>query len=68
MVMVTRNEKPSKKGAQKGDQITAANDTTTCAQFSYYRNNFHPSRRSDRRATGANAGLMCWGLYAGHDY
>ncbi len=49
MVMVTRNKKAHKKGAQKGDQITGANDTTTCAHFSYYRD-FHPSRRSNRRA------------------
>ncbi len=54
MVMVTKNQKPAKKVARKGDQITDANG----AQFSYYRNNFHHSRRSKGRATGANAGLI----------
>ncbi len=59
MVMVTKNQKPAKKVAQKGDQITDANG----AQISYYRNNFHPSRRSDPsrsegRSTGAHAGLI----------
>ncbi len=54
--------KAHKKGAQKvnettGAQITDANNRTTCAQFSYYRD-FHPSRRSDRRATRANTGLI----------
>ena len=54
MVMVTKNEKPANKGARKGNQITDANG----AQFSYYRTNFHPSRRSERRATGTNTGLI----------
>ncbi len=36
MVMVTKNKKPAKKVAQKGDQITDANG----AQISYYRKDF----------------------------
>ena len=60
MVMVTKNQKPAKKVARKGDQITDANG----AQISYYRNNFHPSRRSDPsrrsegRSNGAHTGLI----------
>ncbi len=53
MVMVTKNQ-TRKKNAPKGDQITDANG----AQFSYYRNNLHPSRRSKGRSTGAHAGLI----------
>ena len=37
--------------------METANNTTTFAQFSYYRD-FHPSRRSKRCATGANTGLV----------
>jgi hypothetical protein len=42
MVMVTRNEKPTKKGSRKAnettrDQITDANNRTTCAQVTYYK-------------------------------
>jgi ubiquitin C-terminal hydrolase len=54
MVMVTKIQKPAKKVARKGDQITDANG----AQFSYYRNNIHPSTRSEGRSTGAHAGLI----------
>ncbi len=62
MVMVTRNKKPAKKGAQKAnettrDQITDANNRTTCAQVTYCKE-FPPSQRSNRPATGANAGLI----------
>ena len=60
--MVTRNEKPTKKCAQKTSYVNrrkkeTANNRTTCAQFTYYRE-CHPSRRSNRRATGANTGLI----------
>jgi hypothetical protein len=58
MVMVTKNQKPGKKVAQKGDQITDASG----AQLSYYRD-FQPSRRSDPSrskgcSTGAHAELI----------
>jgi len=56
--MVTKNQKPAKKGARKADQITDANG----GQISYYRD-FQTSRRSDLsrsegRSDGAHAGLI----------
>ncbi len=54
MVMVTKNQKPAKKLLEKVNKITDANG----AQFSYYRNNVHPSRRSKVGSTGAHAELI----------